>query len=36
MPDSKQLQRQDRETASGDHAIDVHVTRVEPPALQVL
>jgi hypothetical protein len=36
MPDSKELQQQDRETASGDHAIDVDVTRAEPPALEVL
>jgi hypothetical protein len=36
MPDSKELQPQERETASGDHAIDVDVTRAEPPALEVL
>ena len=35
-PDSKELQQQERETASGDHAIDVDVTRAEPPALEVL
>jgi class 3 adenylate cyclase len=33
---SKELQQQERETASGDHAIDVDVTRAEPPALEVL
>jgi hypothetical protein len=35
-PDSKELQQQDREAASGDHAIDVDVTRAEPPVLEIL